>query len=130
MSIASTHDSAAESRNEAQLDRVFHALADRTRRALIKRLRDGPLKITDLAEPFEMSLPAVSKHLRVLENAQLVSRTIDGRIHQCALAPGPLASADQWLDGYRTHWEETLDALARYVEKPKPRKKAARRRRS
>jgi DNA-binding transcriptional ArsR family regulator len=102
-----------------RLDLVFHALADRTRRELIRRLAaDGPAKITDLAEPFRMSLPAVSKHLRVLESAQLVSRAIDGRIHRCTLVPEPLAEADVWLEGYRSFWERTLDALAEYVEQP------------
>jgi DNA-binding transcriptional ArsR family regulator len=126
MSTARAHNSPTENRNEVQLDLVFHALADRTRRALIKRLAEGPLKITDLAEPFEMSLPAVSKHLRVLESAHLVSRTIDGRIHRCALIPEPLARAELWLDRYRSFWEDTLDALALYVEKSKRRGSARR----
>ena len=103
-----------------RLDLVFHALADRTRRALIRRLAStGPAKITDLAEPFRMSLPAVSKHLRVLESAKLVTREIDGRIHRCAFVPEPLATAEVWLEGYRSFWEGTLDALADFVEKPK-----------
>ena len=75
--------------------------------------------VTDLAEPFAMSLPAVSKHLRVLESAGLVLRTVDGRIHRCALAPEPLRTAEQWLDGYRLFWEDTLGALAHYVERDK-----------
>ena len=81
--------------------------------------------ITDLAEPFAMSLPAVSKHLRVLEGAGLVVRAVDGRIHRCALAPEPLRTAEQWLDCYRSFWENTLDALASYVERQK--KKRAKR---
>jgi DNA-binding transcriptional ArsR family regulator len=75
--------------------------------------------ITDLAEPFAMSLPAVSKHLKVLEGAGLVVRAVDGRIHRCTLAPEPLRTAEQWLDCYRSFWENTLDALASYVERQK-----------
>src|SRR5450432_3648187 len=104
-----------------QLDLVFHALSDRTRRALIARLAEGPCKITDLAAPFHMSLPAVSKHLRVLESAQLVSRSIEGRVHRCSLIADPLEKADLWMNRYRSFWEDTLDALANYVERPKPR---------
>ena len=101
-----------------RLDLVFHALSDRTRRALIRRLAaEGPSKITDLAEPFRMSLPAVSKHLRVLESARLVSRAIDGRIHRCALVPASLEQADVWLESYRSFWESTLDSLAEYAER-------------
>jgi DNA-binding transcriptional ArsR family regulator len=106
-----------------RLDLVFHALADRTRRELIRRLAaNGPAKITDLAEPFKMSLPAVSKHLRVLESARLINRAVDGRIHRCTFVPEPLAQAENWLDGYRSFWEGALDALANYVEQPKQRR--------
>jgi DNA-binding transcriptional ArsR family regulator len=101
---------------EDELDGVFHALADRTRRALVARLADGPARITELAEPFDMSLPAVSKHIRVLEQARLVRRAIDGRVHRCSLGPAPLHAAEQWLDRYRRYWEDTLGSLARYVE--------------
>ena len=75
--------------------------------------------VTELAEPFAMSLPAVSKHLKVLERAGLVTRTVDGRIHRCALAPEPLQKAEQWIDRYRPFWEDTLEALSRYVERGK-----------
>jgi DNA-binding transcriptional ArsR family regulator len=102
-----------------QLDQVFHALSDRTRRALIGRLAEKPCMITELARPFAMSLPAVSKHLKVLECAGLVVRTIDGRIHRCSLAPEPLREAEQWLVSYRSFWEDTLAALASYVERNK-----------
>jgi DNA-binding transcriptional ArsR family regulator len=104
---------------DEQLDQVFHALSDRTRRALIARLAEGPRMITDLAEPFAMSLPAVSKHVKVLERAGLVARAVDGRIHRCALSPEPLRGAGQWLDCYRSFWEDTLGALASYVERQK-----------
>jgi DNA-binding transcriptional ArsR family regulator len=108
---------AKNSSTDDQLDLVFHALSDRTRRALIDRLARGPGKVTDLAEPFDMSLPAVSKHLKVMELAGLVSRAVDGRIHHCSLGPGPLRDAERWLDRYRPFWEDTLGALARYVER-------------
>lgn len=99
------------------LDMVFQALADRTRRALLTRLARRPSKVTDLASPFEMSLPAVSRHIRVLERARLVRRTIDGRVHRCSLRPEPLRTAQAWLEHYRPFWEGTLDSLARYVER-------------
>jgi DNA-binding transcriptional ArsR family regulator len=101
---------------EDRLDRVFRALGDRTRRALLRRLEAGPAMVTELAEPFAMSLPAVSKHLRVLEAASLIERQIDGRIHRCSLNPTPLAEANLWLDAYRAFWQDRLAALARHVE--------------
>jgi DNA-binding transcriptional ArsR family regulator len=114
----STHSSADE-----QLDMVFHAISDRTRRALISRLAEGPCMVTELAEPFEMSLPAVSKHLKVLEGAGLVARAVDGRIHHCSLIAEPLHEAELWLECYRSFWEDTLGALAEYVEHAKKRSK-------
>lgn len=102
-----------------RLDRVFGALSDRTRRALLAHLGRAPAKITDLARPFDMTLPAVSKHLRVLERAGLVQRTIEGREHWCALDAAALADAERWLTRNRAFWEETLDGLARYVAKDK-----------
>jgi DNA-binding transcriptional ArsR family regulator len=101
---------------EAQLDLIFRALGDRTRRALLASLARGPAMITELAEPFRMSLPAVSRHIRVLERARLVKRTVDGRVHHCALRAGPLRHAERWILHYRRFWAGTLDALARYVE--------------
>ena len=103
------------------LDRAFAALADPTRRAILARLALGESRVTDLAEPFDMSLPAVSKHIRVLEGAGLVARTVDGRIHRCALAPEPLHVIEHWLDFYRGFWSETLDAVARHAEREKRR---------
>ena len=104
-----------------RLDGVFHALSDRTRRALLSRLASGPAIVTELAAPFAMSLPAVSKHIRVLEGAGLVARTVDGRIHRCALAPEPLHAIEHWLDFYRGFWSETLDAMVRHAERGKRR---------
>ena len=101
--------------NEDQLDRVFHALANRTRRALLGRMSEGPAKVTELAEPFAMSLPAVSKHLRVLERAGLIERDVQGRVHRCSLQTAALKDADEWLAFYRRFWDETLESLARHV---------------
>jgi len=72
--------------------------------------------VGELARPIDMTRVAVSKHLRVLENARLISRTVDGRIHRCALTPGPLREVERWLTDYRAFWDARLDALARYVE--------------
>ncbi len=102
---------------EDRLDLVFHALADRTRRALLERLAGGPAMVTALAAPFAMSLAAVSKHLKVLERARLVRRDVEGRVHRCSLAPEPLEEIGHWLAHYRAFWGETLDALARHAER-------------
>jgi DNA-binding transcriptional ArsR family regulator len=101
---------------EDRLDRVFHALSDRTRRTLMLRLEAGPAMVTELAAPFRISLPAVSKHLRVLEAAALIERRIDGRVHRCSLNAAPMEEAERWLDRYRIFWQDRLAALARYVE--------------
>ena len=102
--------------HDDRLDAVFHALGDRTRRALIARLAAKPAKITDLAKPFDMSLPAVSRHIRVLEEAGLITRSVDGRVHECSLSAARLKSIDHWLALYRHFWESNLDSLARYAE--------------
>ncbi|MDH3694303.1 MAG: metalloregulator ArsR/SmtB family transcription factor [Gammaproteobacteria bacterium] len=101
---------------EDHLDLVFRALGDRTRRNLLSRLADGPAMVTELAEPFDMSLPAVGKHLRVLEKAGLVRRTVSGRVHQCSLNALPLKTAEQWLVDYQRFWEETLDGLIEHIQ--------------
>jgi DNA-binding transcriptional ArsR family regulator len=103
---------------EDRLDIVFGALSDRTRRKLVARLAEAPATIGQLAEPFAMSLVAVSKHVRVLERAGLVRRAIDGRIHRCSLDARKLREATAWLERYRMFWDETLAALAEYVESP------------
>ena len=82
--------------------------------------------VTELAQPFNMSLPAVSKHLRVLEAARLVAREIDGRVHRCSLAPRPLREVERWVEYYRSFWEDTLEALGRYVEQGRRRKRRPR----
>ena len=104
------------SSRQDQLDRLFGALADRTRRALLERLARGPAPVTELALPFAMSLPAVSRHLKVLEQAGLVTRSVDGRIHRCSLSPQPLQEIGRWVEQQRGFWEGSLKSLARYVE--------------
>ena len=101
---------------EDRLDAVFHALGHRARRALLARLAKSPAMITELAGPFAMSLPAVSRHIRVLETAGLVARSIDGRMHRCSLNPKPFKSVEAWLEHYRQFWKENLAGLAEYVE--------------
>ena len=97
---------------EKRLDAAFQALGDRTRRALLARLAIGPAMVTELARPFDMSLPAVSRHIRVLETAGLIARSVDGRVHRCSLAAAPLRSMDAWLSHYRRFWEGKRGALA------------------
>lgn len=118
---------ASRSTVDRRLDLVFRALGDRTRRALLTRLAEHPAMVTELAKPFAMSLPAVSRHIRVLERARLVRRTVDGRVHHCTLDVAPLESANAWLRRYRRFWQESLGALARYVE-PGEQPRARRRR--
>ena len=118
MSTSPIRKSAAR---DEHLDRIFGALSDRTRRGILARLSRGPANVSELAAPFDMSLPAVSRHLKVLEGAQLIERSIDGRVHQCSLGVAPLRDVQQWLDHYRAFWEGTLDALARYAESKPPR---------
>jgi DNA-binding transcriptional ArsR family regulator len=101
----------------SSLDTTFAALSDPTRRAILARLAGGESTVTELAKPFEVSLPAISKHLRVLEKAGLLRRERDGRIHRCSLNAKPMKDADDWIRRYRQFWEERLDALAEYLEK-------------
>jgi DNA-binding transcriptional ArsR family regulator len=100
-----------QSSRELRLDAVFHALSDATRRAMLRKLAGGERKIGDLAEPFDMSFNAVSKHVKVLEEAGLILRRIDGRAHVCSLAPQPLKAADEWLRFYESFWSQSFDAL-------------------
>lgn len=95
----------------ANLDGVFHALADPTRRAMLRTLTSGQRNIGELAAPFSMSFAAASKHVRVLERAGLVHRRIEGRSHICRIEPGPLRAADAWLRFYEGFWTEKLDDL-------------------
>lgn len=106
--------------NTAGLDRVFGALADSTRRSILARLAEGEATVGQLAEPFDISRPAISKHLRVLERAGLVRRTPEGRMSRCELEAGPIQDAAEWVDRYRRFWETQLDQLKRYVEHDRP----------
>lgn len=98
------------------LDATFGALSDPTRRAILARLARGEAMVTELAEPFAMSLPAISKHLRVLESAGLLQREIDGRVHRCRLAAEPMKNAAAWIAQYRAFWETQFNALEKYLE--------------
>lgn len=98
------------------LDQTFAALADPTRRAILTRLAKGNVNVTELAEPFDMSLPAVSKHLRVLERAGLLTQDRLGRVRRCRLQAKPMREAAAWIDRYRKFWTSQLDALAEYFE--------------
>ncbi len=93
----------------AVLDATFHALADPTRRAILARLATGEASVTELAAPFQMSQPAISKHLKVLERAGLISRTRDAQRRPCRLQAKPLAEATEWLAEYRRFWEGSFD---------------------
>ena len=95
----------------ASLDHVFHALADPTRRAMLRSLAAGERNIGELAAPFRMSFAAASKHVRVLESAGLVRRRVQGRAHICRIEPAPLAAAEEWLRYYERFWTKRLDAL-------------------
>ena len=101
----------------SSLDATFSALADPTRRAILARLAREESSVTELAKPFNFSLPAISKHLRVLENAGLLTREKDGRVRRCRLDPEPLKSAAQWITQYQHFWEGQFDALADYLNK-------------
>ena len=106
-----------------QLDAIFSALADPTRRAILDRLASGEASVNELAEPFEMSQPAISKHLKVLERAGLISRGRDAQRRPCRLEALPMAEANQWLERYRQFWEASfrrLDSLLEELQaKPK-----------
>jgi len=101
------------------LDVTFMALADPTRRAILMRLTDNEHTVSELAHPFDISLPAVSKHLRVLENAGLILREKQGRVHRFHLDAGPMKDAASWIEKYRIFWEKQFDSLEQYLEKTK-----------
>jgi DNA-binding transcriptional ArsR family regulator len=97
------------------LSTTFAALSDPTRRAILARLALGEKSVTDLAEPFEMSLPAISKHLKVLQRAGLIARSREAQWRPCRLDAGPLKDAQRWLEHYRKFWEQSLDRLEKYL---------------
>lgn len=102
------------------LDRTFAALADPTRRAILARLARRDATVGQLAKPFSISRPAISKHLRVLEDAGLVRRARDGRLSRCRLDAAPMREASEWVDRYRAFWEGRLEALANYFDNDRP----------
>ena len=107
-----------------RLDTAFAALADPTRRAMLARLASGDASVTELGRPFAMSQPAISKHLKVLEHAGLISRGIDQQRRPRRLVAKPLAEADEWLADYRRFWEESFDRLAEYLHELQTREQA------
>ncbi|TMH10960.1 MAG: helix-turn-helix transcriptional regulator [Betaproteobacteria bacterium] len=106
-----------------QLNRVFQALADPTRRAVLERLTSGPAAMSELAQPFEMALPSFSQHLDVLENCGLVRSRKTGRVRTYQLAPQPLKTAEQWMLSQRTRWERRLEQLETYLKDMKEQKR-------
>lgn len=98
-----------------RLDTVFHALGDPTRRQMLHALAGGEKTVSQLADPFAISLAAASKHIKTLEKAGLIRREVRGRTHLCRLEPGPLASAHEWLGFYQRFWTERLDILERLL---------------
>ena len=106
-----------------RLSSTFAALADPTRRAILARLASGEKSVNDLAEPFEMSLPAVSKHLKVLESAGLISRGRDAQWRPCRLEAAPLKDISNWVERYRKFWEESFDRLDAYLREIQTREK-------
>ncbi|MFT3879555.1 MAG: metalloregulator ArsR/SmtB family transcription factor [Gemmatales bacterium] len=99
-----------------QLSSTFAALADPTRRAILGRLSKGETSVMELAKPFKMSLPAISKHLKVLEKAKLIVRSREAQWRPCRLHPKPLKEVAQWIEHYRRFWEESFDRLETYLE--------------
>jgi DNA-binding transcriptional ArsR family regulator len=97
------------------LDNTLSALADPTRRAILARLAQGEATVTELAQPFDMTMPAVTKHLKVLERAGLITRSREAQTRPCRLAPGPLQEVANWVDEYRQYWEARFDRLDEYL---------------
>jgi DNA-binding transcriptional ArsR family regulator len=102
--------------SSAALDRTFAALSDPTRRAILSRLANGPANISELAGPFRISMPAISKHIGVLEKAGLLTRERTGRVHRCRLRAEPIRKAASWLAFYEKFWNQQLDRLGNYLE--------------
>ena len=102
--------------SDEKLDKIFGALADRTRRELLRRIGERSQPVKELAEPFGMSRPAISKHLKLLEDAGLIRRDRDGRLHQCSPRPHGFRAANDWLSEMEVFWENQLDRFQRYLE--------------
>ena len=111
-----------------ELDATFAALADPTRRAILARLASGEASVTELAKPFDMSQPAISKHLKVLERAGLISRGRDAQRRPCRIEAQPLAQASGWLENYRRFWEESFERLDVLLEEMKAKDKKGKKR--
>ena len=107
----------------SSLDQTLMALADPTRRAILARLASGEASVTELAKPFEMSMPAVSKHLKVLERAGLIARGREAQWRPCRLEAGPLKDVSDWVEDYRVMWEQRLDRLDEYLRELKKKEK-------
>jgi len=99
-----------------QLSTIFHALADPTRRAILASLTTGEKTVSDLAEPFDMTMPAITKHLKVLEKAKLIERSREAQYRPCHLNPDPLKDIDEWMEQYRKFWEASFDQLEDYLK--------------
>jgi len=99
------------------LDRTMAAVADPTRREILERLAEGPASVSELAEPFEMSLPGVMKHVRILEGVGLVETHKNGRVRECRLGPARLDNVQRWIEDYRQQWERRLDRLEVFLRK-------------
>jgi DNA-binding transcriptional ArsR family regulator len=112
-----------------RLSTTFAALADPTRRAILARLVAGDASVTELAEPFNMSMPAVSKHLKVLERAGLIARGREAQWRPCRLEPAPLRDVDDWISHYRRFWSESFDRLDEYLRSEQQQRTRARKRR-
>ena len=117
--IVDTDEAGSQTAIARHLDLTFGALSDATRREILARLAGGEASVGELAEPFNMSRPAISKHLRVLEKAGLVRRTRDGRVSRCELDAAPMQYAADWVGEYRQYWERQLDLLQEYLERKK-----------
>jgi DNA-binding transcriptional ArsR family regulator len=102
-------------RSRGEIDRVFHALADPSRRVIVERLSRGPASVSELAQPLPMSLPAVVQHLQVLETSGLVRSTKTGRVRTCQIEPAALRPVEQWINARRSNWDRRLDRLGDYL---------------
>ena len=116
MTLALVKDGASTEAGEEALDRVFFALSDPVRRQILRRLDEGPALVSELAEPFDMSLQAVSRHIQVLVRSGLVAQERTGRIARCNLDAAPLYDAAAWINHYTKYWQQSFDELAAYVK--------------
>ena len=111
-----------EYNKEQKLNHIFHALSDETRRSLLEKIKEKPVRVTTLANDYPVSLNAISKHIKVLEKAGLIKRNIEGRVHLCQANPKELLTAEKWIQKYTKFWNEKLNNLETYVLKKKEKK--------